>query len=81
METYDLRISKDLKINAESVCNSLGISLNDAFNLFINKLIEEKKIPFEVDPFYSPKNMKRLQKSISQLEKNKGSIHNLEEYL
>lgn len=81
METYDLRISKDLKVNAENVCSNLGITLNDAFNLFVNKLVEEKKIPFEIDPFYNPKNMKRLKKSISKLEKNEGKIHNLEEFI
>jgi DNA-damage-inducible protein J len=45
-------------------------------------VLREKRIPFELklkeedfDPFYSSKNMERLKKSIEQMEKTGGTIH------
>ena len=40
-------------------------------------MTREKRIPFEisVDPFYSDENMARLRKSIAQMEKSGGTVH------
>ena len=39
-----------------------------------------KKIPFEVsvEPFYSKENMERLRRSIAQMEKTGGKIHEVD---
>ena len=48
-----------------------------AINIFLTKLANEQRIPFEVavDPFYSEENMERLKKSIADLNAGKGKVH------
>lgn len=67
------KIDKDLKKEIEKICEEMGITLEVAFTIFAKKLVRERKIPFEVDtnPFYSKKNLKRLKKSIKQMEQVK----------
>ena len=45
--------------------------MSTALNIFIKKVIREKRIPFDVsiDPFYSESNMNAISESIKQLEK------------
>lgn len=76
----NFRIDEDLKIDLEQVCEDMGMSLSTAFTIFAKKLARERKIPFEIDadPFYSKENMDRLNKSIEQMEKTGGTIHNIE---
>ncbi|MGL5577267.1 type II toxin-antitoxin system RelB/DinJ family antitoxin [Cetobacterium sp.] len=66
----NFKIDKKLKKELDEICEEIGISLNVAFTIFAKKLARERKIPFEVDtdPFYSKKNLKRLKKSIKQME-------------
>ena len=47
--------------------------MSTAFNIFVKKMIREKRIPFDVsiDPFYSESNMKATDESIKQLEEGK----------
>lgn len=54
----------------KSICKDQGISMRAAFISFAKKVCSENKIPFEfsLDPFYSKENMKRLRKSIAQME-------------
>lgn len=75
----NFRIDKDLKLDLEEICEDMGMSLSTAFTIFAKKLVKERKIPFEIDsdPFYSKKNVKRLEKSIEQLEKTGGTIHKI----
>lgn len=76
----NFRIDEDLKIDLEQVCEDMGMSLSTAFTIFAKKLARERKIPFEIDadPFYSKENTERLNKSIEQMEKTGGTIHNIE---
>lgn len=75
----NFRIDEDLKLDLEEICEDMGMSLSTAFTIFAKKLARERKIPFEInsDPFYSKKNMERLEKSIEQLEKTGGTVHNI----
>ena len=59
------------KKQLEQVCNELGMTMTTALNIFIKKVIREKRIPFDVsiDPFYSESNMNAISESIKQLEK------------
>ncbi|MHA5068319.1 type II toxin-antitoxin system RelB/DinJ family antitoxin [Cetobacterium somerae] len=68
--TIKFKIDKKLKKELDKICEEIGIPLNVAFTIFAKKLARERKIPFEVDtdPFYSKKNLKRLKKSIKQME-------------
>ena len=77
MAQISLRIDEDVKKNAEQVCDDIGISMSTAITIYLKKLGRERKIPFEVsaDPFYSDENMKRLKKSVAQMESTGGTIH------
>lgn len=59
----NFRLDEDVKKSMEQVCSELGLSMSAAFTIFAKKVGREKRIPFEVsvDPFYSEKNMQRLE--------------------
>ena len=73
----NFRMDRKMKLDMEKICKKMGLSMTEAFTMFAAKVINEKRIPFEVsvDPFYSETNMKRLRKSIEQMEKTGGTIH------
>ena len=64
----------------EEICEDIGIAIGTAFNIFAQKLIRERRIPFELDsdPFYSKENIERLKKSIEQMEKTGGTVHEVD---
>jgi len=64
--TVNFRMDERLKMDLERLCEDLGITLTTAFTVFAKKATRENRIPFELsgDPFYSEKNMMRLQESI-----------------
>lgn len=72
-----LRIEDDVKKRAEEACADIGLSLSAAITIYLKKLGNEKRIPFEVsaDPFYSQENMARLRKSVAQMESTGGTVH------
>ena len=75
----NFRIDKDTKKEMEEICKDIGISIGTAFNIFAKKFTRERKMPFELDaaPFYSQKNIERLKKSIEQMEKTGGTVHEI----
>ena len=79
MAQINVRIDDDVKKNAEQACSDIGMSLSTAINIYLKRLGREKRIPFEVsaDPFYSDENMTRLKKSIAQMQKTGGTIHDV----
>ena len=79
MAQINIRVDETVKRNAENACAAIGMSMTTAINIFLVKLGNEMRIPFEVfaDPFYSPENMARLKKSISQIESGRGIVHEL----
>ena len=79
MAQLSMRIDDDVKKRAELACNALGMTMSTAINLYLVKLGNEMRIPFEVsvDPFYNPENQRVLEKSIQQLNAGKGKKHDL----
>ena len=73
------KMDKELKENTERIFKSMGLTATTAITLFYKAVSMQNKIPFEIvgDPFYSPENMLRLQKSIHQLETTGGTPHEL----
>ena len=51
----NFRIDEKTKKETEQVCDELGTNVTTALNIFIKKIIREKRTPFDVsiDPFYS----------------------------
>ena len=79
MAMLSVRIDDTVKKKAEAACSALGLTISTAVNMYLVKLGNEMRIPFDVaiDPFYSPENMKALEESIVQLEAGKGKEHDL----
>ncbi|MDR2756792.1 MAG: type II toxin-antitoxin system RelB/DinJ family antitoxin [Planctomycetaceae bacterium] len=73
-ETVNINISidKDTKERAERMFGDFGMSLSVAFNLFVQKSLQQGTLPFDVtDTFYSKENQDRLRKSINSYQNNK----------
>ena len=46
--TFSIRLDEEVKKQLDEFCDKVGISTNAAFNLFANKVVMEKRIPFEI---------------------------------
>ena len=79
MAQLSMRIDDTVKRKAELACEALGMNMTTAINLYLVKLGNEMRIPFEVsvDPFYNPVNQSVLEKSIQQLNEGKGKRHDI----
>lgn len=79
MAQLSMRIDDGVKERAERACDALGLTMTSAINIYLVKLGNEMRIPFEVsvDSFYSAENQKVLARSISQLEAGLGTEHEL----
>ena len=73
----NFRMDEKLKEKMEKTCKDMGLSVTAAYTMFATKVTREQRIPFEVtaDPFFSEENMDRLRKSMAQMEKTGGTIH------
>lgn len=47
-EVMHIRIEPDVKKKSEAIFERLGINATQAFSIFLNKVIEENGIPFDV---------------------------------
>jgi len=76
-----IRIDKDLKEQADKVFNDMGMNMTTAFNIFIRQTLWQGKIPFEIytNPFYTPANMKVLEKSKQEATEGKFVSKTIEE--
>lgn len=76
------RIDADLKKQADSFFESVGMDTTTAIRIFLKQTLIQHKIPFEIlqaDTFYSDKNMEALKHSKQQMENGRHSIHELVE--
>ena len=46
--TVNIRMDKNIKIQAEKFFAELGINMSSAVNIFIRQAIKQNKIPFEI---------------------------------
>ena len=76
------RVSVELKEQADSFFESIGLDTTTAIRLFLKQSIIQRKIPFEIiqeDTFYSAENQKALLNSLRQMENGQHSIRELVE--
>ena len=66
----NLRIDKDKKDKANKICHELGITLSASIKIFINKMIKEHKIPFELDAYEPSENLLNSLKNADQIVKD-----------
>jgi DNA-damage-inducible protein J len=78
-KVVNIRMEEDLKTSFENFCKATGMNISVAINMFVTKVVNEQRIPFEisVDPFYSTANQKRLEDAVSRLNAGKGTEHEL----
>lgn len=64
MAQISLRVDDNVKQRAERACSAMGMNMTTAINIYLVKLGNEMRIPFEVsaDPFYSEENMVELKR-------------------
>ena len=79
--TLSVRIDHEDKKYFEEFCNNAGLNVSVAINMFVKAVIRTQRIPFEIeaDPFYSERNLKRLRKSIAEVEAGHSTVHELVE--
>ncbi len=75
----NFRMDEKLKEDMEKTCKELGLTATAAYTMFATKVVKEQRIPFDVaiDPFYSEENQERLRKSMEEMERTGGTIHNV----
>ncbi len=79
MATLSIRTTDETKYSFEGFCESLGLTVSAAVNMFMKVALRENRIPFELkgDPFWSEENQAVLRESIKQIEAGKYSQHEL----
>ena len=54
MQTQDVRltimVNRELKENAETLFDYLGLNMSNAINIFLRKTVDQRGIPFPVNP-------------------------------
>ena len=75
----NIRMDEELKKKMEQTCQELGMNMTTAITIFAQKMISEKRIPFDVsiDPFYSESNMAHLRRGMEALNAGKGVEHDI----
>lgn len=43
-----VRIDSEMKSKFDSLCNQFGMSVNTAFNIFVNAVVRSRSIPFTI---------------------------------
>ena len=52
--TVSIRMEEDLKQNFENFCNSIGMTMSTAINVFARQSLRENRIPFEINANETP---------------------------
>lgn len=76
MAQVNFRIDDTIKAKAERACSDMGLTLSSAITIFLTKVANESRIPFEIsaDPFYSEENIERVKRAIADLDAGRGTI-------
>ena len=60
-----VRLDSDVKIKFDRLCQEFGMSANTAFNVFVNAVIRNKRIPFTIE---AGQEMSSKQRAIDAIE-------------
>ena len=74
-----MRADPSIKVVFEQICAEIGLSVNAALNIFVKRVVRDRKIPFELsaDPFYSETNLKYLRASAADARAGRVKEHEL----
>ena len=74
-----IRLEPEKKEEFAKICESMGLTVSGAINVFVNKVLQTRRIPFDItadiDPFYSEANQRFLIESVAQLERGEGQTY------
>jgi DNA-damage-inducible protein J len=74
-----IRLEPEKKEEFAKLCDNMGLSVSGAINIFVTKVLQCRRIPFEIsadaDPFYTDANQRFLLESIAQLERGEGKTY------
>ncbi|MBR2361260.1 MAG: type II toxin-antitoxin system RelB/DinJ family antitoxin [Spirochaetaceae bacterium] len=81
MATLSIRMNDETKMAFEGFCESVGLTVSAAVNMFAKITLRQNRIPFEVegDPFWSEENLDRLRESIQHAREGKLTKHEISE--
>ena len=76
MGQISMRIDDQIKKKAEIACEALGLNMTTAITLYLVKLGNEMRIPFEVsvDPFYSKEYIDMLERRVADMKEGR-NVH------
>ena len=83
-DTLHIRVEPDVKMKAEETLNDLGLSITEAVNVFLNKVILHDGIPFKIEkPKYNKETIQAMEdvKSGKNLSKTFDSVDEMFEEL
>ena len=67
-----IRIDENIKQEAETLFNKIGLTMSGAVNVFFRQAIREQSIPFELKPYddyYTGERLNRVLRSTEQAER------------
>ena len=76
MAQVNFRIDDEIKESAEKALNDMGLTMSAAITMFLVKVGQEKRIPFEItaDPFYSAENIAELERRIESIKNGTSTL-------
>ena len=77
--TFSIRMDNVLKKNFAEICESFGMTVSTAINVFAKTVVNQKKIPFEIISPYSDDFMSSVNSLRNEAKKNKVSGMSLED--
>lgn len=74
--TIAVRVDEEDKKAFERFCNSTGMNISVAINMFLKNVIQRQALPFvvETDPFYSKENISELERRVKKLKSGKTKL-------
>ena len=74
--TIAVRVDEEDKKAFELFCNSTGMNISVAINVFLKNVIQRQALPFivEADPFYAKENISELERRVNDLKKGKTKL-------
>lgn len=69
--TFSVRMDNNLKKNFAEVCDSFGMTISTAINVFANAVVNQKKIPFEIVSPLNDDFISNFNKLRAEAKKNK----------
>ena len=74
-----MRAEPSIKAGFEQICEEIGLSVNAALNLFVKRVVRDRRIPFDLsaDPFYCEPNLRHLRASAQDARRGRVTEHEL----